>query len=109
MEGIMELKEEIKKFVDWTKLKVRIHLKDKREFYFKDGEVWFASLGLNVGFEQNGKNQNFERPILVLKKFNKDILWAILMTSKEKDGDFFHKIKYEGDTGSIILPQLRKD
>jgi hypothetical protein len=35
----------------------------KKFFYFREKEIWWACLGANIGFEQNGKNENFERPI----------------------------------------------
>ena len=37
----------------------------------KKREIWWLSIGLNVGVEEDGKNNNFEQPILVMKVFNK--------------------------------------
>ena len=45
----------------------RIINKDK---FFYPREVWWCSAGLNIGVESNGKNKNFERPMLIIKKFN---------------------------------------
>lgn len=28
----------------------------------KEGEVWMADIGLNIGYEQNGNENNFSRP-----------------------------------------------
>lgn len=39
----------IKKFIDWTKLKIRLHLKNEIGIYFYEREVWWASLGVNIG------------------------------------------------------------
>jgi len=55
----------LKKFFDWTELKIKIHSQE-RVFYFREREIWWTSLGLNIGFEQNGKNKRFERPVLIL-------------------------------------------
>jgi len=55
------LKEILKIFVSWTKLKVRIHLSE-RVVYPKVRGIWWASLGQNIGVETNGKNNKFERP-----------------------------------------------
>lgn len=38
--------------------------------FFKEGEIWWAYLGLNIGFEIDGKGKDFSRPVLVLKKYN---------------------------------------
>ncbi|MEK9183120.1 MAG: hypothetical protein AAB849_01275 [Patescibacteria group bacterium] len=56
------IKEVALKFIEWTKIKIRIHISE-RVIYFREGEIWWASLGINIGHEQDGKNQNFERPI----------------------------------------------
>ncbi len=31
--------------------------------------IW-CSIGINVGDEEDGKNELYERPVLVIKKFN---------------------------------------
>jgi len=103
----MEIEEIIEYFAKWTKLKIKIHVSEKSERYFYEREIWWASLGANIGFEQDGKNEEYERPILVLKKFNKDILWALPLTSKKKEGKYYFKTEYEGRDFFIILSQLR--
>lgn len=94
------------KFVAWAKLKLRIHHYDKKLF-FKEREIWWTSLGMNVGYEQNGKNETFERPVLILKKFNHDICWVLPMTSQEKEGKYYYKINYGDKISYLILSQLR--
>ncbi|MFA5021351.1 MAG: type II toxin-antitoxin system PemK/MazF family toxin [Patescibacteria group bacterium] len=93
-------------FVSWTKLKIKEHIKE-REFYFYEKQVWWASLGQNIGREQNGKNSNFERPILVFKKFNEDTLWAISASSKIKIGKYYEIFHLGEKEFSLNLSQLR--
>ena len=38
--------------------------------YFHEREVWWCSLGMNVGFEQDGKGLQYMRPVLILKGFS---------------------------------------
>ena len=97
----------LKKFVKWTKIKFKIHIAEKARIYFKEREIWWCSLGANIGHEEDGKNKKFERPVLVLKKFNQHILWALPITTKQKEGRYYHNIEYEGETYVIILSQLR--
>ena len=59
------VEEILKSFIEWTKLKIKIHFR-KENVYFKEREIWWASLGMNIGYEENGKNETFERPTLVL-------------------------------------------
>jgi len=96
-----------KKFINWTKLKFKIHICKNINFYFKERDIWWASLGINIGYEQDGKNKEFERPVLVLKKFNKDMLWILPLSSKVKDNKFYFTTRYNNKNFSIILSQLK--
>ncbi len=93
-------------FKRWYKLKIKIQFID-REIYYRDREIWWASLGANIGFEQNGKNYYFERPVLVLRKFNKDIFWSLLLTTKIKKGKYYMKLNCSNPKSVLILSQLR--
>ncbi len=97
----------VERFLKWTRLKLHLHTAPEPEFYFKEREIWWASLGANIGYEQDGKNDTFERPVLVLKKFNKHVLWILPLTSSSKDGPYYFKTKYHEDEYRIILSQLR--
>ena len=48
-----------KNFLDWTKYKLFLHVNPKKDIYFYEGQIWWAALGRNVGFEMDGKNENF--------------------------------------------------
>src|SRR3989442_15305958 len=95
-------------FHDWHLVKDRIHQKGDPQVFFNEREVWWCSLGANVGYEQNGKNADFGRPVLVVKKFNLDVLWAMPITSKKKDNHFHHHFElFEGVmAGSVVLSQV---
>jgi len=74
--------------------------------YFHKGDVWFASVGKNIGDEEDGKNFNFERPVLIIRKFNNNIFLGVPLTSQEKEGKYYHKlISFTGSTA--ILSQIR--
>ncbi len=96
----------IEYFAKWTKLKIKIHVSEITNLYFYEREIWWASLGANIGFEQDGKKEEYSRPILVLKKFNKDVLWALPLTSKEKTGKYYFETQYDNEKSFIILSQL---
>jgi mRNA interferase MazF len=101
------MEEIIKNIVKWIKLKIRIHLSDKeKNLYFQEREVWWASLGVNIGFEEDGKHKNFERPVLILRKFNKNIVWVLPQTSQNKSSKFYYQLEYKGNNYSVILSQL---
>ena len=71
-------------------------------------EVWWCSLGLNIGFEQNGTGEYFDRPVVVIRAFSKNIFWGVALTSKEKNGVFYFPVGLiEGRRASVILSQIR--
>jgi len=96
-----------KDFQSWHREKSGIH-EDKIRPFFHEREIWFASLGANIGFEEDGKGREFLRPILVLRKFNNESLWGIPITKKIKTGKYYFVFNLE-DRGqnNLILSQLR--
>jgi len=74
---------------------------------FSEKEIWWASLGVNVGREIDGKHHNYERPILVLRKFNSETLWALPLTSTLKEGTYFYDLMIKETIRTLPLLQLR--
>ena len=58
-----------KDFDKWNEKKKQIDAKGCGPF-FHEREIWWSSLGFNVGFEQDGKGEKFGRPVLVFKQEN---------------------------------------
>ena len=104
----MILNQEImqKKFDQWNTIKKKIN---EKKYYpkFHEREIWWCALGINIDNEQDGKNKNFERPVLILKKFNKKIILGLPITSNNKEGKYYYKIDYKGRKFNIILSQIR--
>ncbi len=74
---------------------------------FREREVVFINMGKNIGYEQDGKGQEFLRPVLVYKKFNRDQFLGFALTSQKKEGKFYVEIHHGGRTSYVILSQLR--
>lgn len=95
-----------KEFDNWNVIKKQLQKVVKApDFFFHEREKWWCSLGVNIGYEQDGKNENFERPVLILRKFNRDIALVVPLTSAVKENEFHHKL----NTGEsfVILSQIR--
>ena len=89
-------------------LKIKIHKKDRKLNFIKEGEVYWCSLGENIGDEENGKGYNFRRPVLVFKKFNNSIFWGIPMSTKIKDSNIYYiKVLLKDLEQSAMISQLR--
>ena len=93
-------------FDSWNDVKKRVNSRE-REIYFYEREVWWANWGKNVGHEQNGKNSQFKRPLLIFRKFNPNLFFGIPLTTQDKEGHFYFPIEIEGKTNCVILSQLR--
>ena len=91
---------------NWSKLKKSLS-REKSKIFFHEREIWYCSLGKNIGYEEDGKNELFERPILIIKKFNNDIFLSIPLTSSQKDNIYYYKYKLNSKEYSSILSQIR--
>ena len=94
----------MKDFDSWNSLKKKL---DKRHIdaFAYPREIWWCSLGTNVGAEIDGKNENFERPVIVIKVYNKETMLILPITGKEKKDKFHHEIKTEQKTVWVKLTQ----
>ena len=96
-----------KDFDGWNELKKNLNSKNDPP-QFKSSEIWWCSIGVNVGFEEDGKNENFERPVLIVRKYNKDLFVGLPMTSILKDNKFHYRLPdYKGSKSMVILSQPR--
>jgi mRNA-degrading endonuclease toxin of MazEF toxin-antitoxin module len=98
----------MKDFIYWHTIKRDIHNQRPR-IYFKEREIWFCHLGENIGFEQDGRGNEFLRPVLIVKKFNHELFWALPLTKKHRpDNPYYFAFTFkDGVTSSAILSQLR--
>jgi mRNA interferase MazF len=71
--------------------------------------VWWCALGVNVGFEQDGKGSEFRRPVLILKKFNQFVFLAVPLSTKTKENNKYYLQCNLGDgiPRSVIISQIR--
>lgn len=99
----------IAQIIEWTKLKCRIQAAPETRPYFREREIWWASIGANVGSELNGKNELFDRPVLVLKKFNAEMLWVLPLTTTDKVNRYYLPLRYEvgQKPAKVVLSQIR--
>lgn len=82
-------------------------LSNGKRIYFHKADIWLASIGKNIGDEEDGKHSSFERPILIVRKFNNNIFLGIPLTSNEnKEGKYYHKLISFPDS-TVILSQVR--
>ncbi|MDE1975188.1 MAG: type II toxin-antitoxin system PemK/MazF family toxin [Patescibacteria group bacterium] len=100
--------EYFKDFDKWNDKKKEVNSRIMpTDFFFLEQEVWWASIGMNVGNELDGKNMDFERPVLIIRKISRDLVWVLPMTRTAKSGDYFHPIKYRGFSDTVAILHIR--
>ncbi|MEI6042200.1 MAG: type II toxin-antitoxin system PemK/MazF family toxin [bacterium] len=95
-----------KKFTEWIHAKINIDEKERKS-QIKVMEVYWCALGENIGDEENGKGDDFCRPVLVFKKFNNNIFWGIPMSTKEKESIYYIKVRLLDSVRSVMISQVR--
>jgi mRNA interferase MazF len=95
-----------KDFDRWNRKKKALHEIDFTD-YVHEREVWWCALGINVGVEADGKHDNFERPVLVLRKFNREAVLVVPLTSRIKNNPYHALFQHEGETFSAVVSQIR--
>jgi mRNA-degrading endonuclease toxin of MazEF toxin-antitoxin module len=97
----------VKDFDAWNVRKKEIEGQTLFPPIFHEREIWWCSLGLNIGSEQDGKPTLYERPVLVLKKFSTKLFLGIPLTTSSKIGNYYLPININGQNGNLILSQIR--
>ncbi len=96
-----------KDFDGWNEQKKRLHMIGSNKLYH-EREIWWCSLGVNVGFEQDGVGNDHQRPVLILKGLSRNTCSVLpLTTSLHK-----HRMRIplgivDGKPASALLSQSR--
>ncbi|MEK7644985.1 MAG: type II toxin-antitoxin system PemK/MazF family toxin [Patescibacteria group bacterium] len=100
-----------KDYPQWHQKKTILNdRKDIDTLFFREKEVWWIALGANIGFEQDGKGDEFRRPVLILKKFNKYLVLIVPLTTKiKKDNKYYVACSISNDdlARMAIISQVR--
>ncbi len=97
-----------KDFSAWHNLKSKVN-NQHTPLYFHERDIWWCTLGCNIGSEEDGKGAMFSRPVLIIRKFGPDLCLAIPLTSKPKTGIFYYVFKFSKNRvrATTLLSQVR--
>jgi mRNA interferase MazF len=97
-----------KDFDGWIVEKQRRHYELMPKVYFHTREAWWCALGVNIGFEQDGKKENYSRPVVILNVFSTNACLVVPLTSKEKEGRFYFDLGIvAGRNAKAVISQIR--
>ena len=95
-----------KQFDDWNTLKKKLQ-ETKRDVRFKEGDIWWVSIGQNIKSESYWKGENYRRPIVVLRKLSKDTCICIPLSSQKKTGTWFCEYRNQWQDATALLYQIK--
>lgn len=95
-----------KDFDKWNDLKKKIQGRII-DFHCSRRDIWWCALGSNIGSEQDGKNDSFDRPVLIIKTFNLDMVRIVPITSRDMDDNDHVPVFYLDRRCSVIISHLR--
>ncbi len=104
---------EEKDYKNWMPLKKTLHNANESRLFFHEREIWYCHLGENVGFEQDGRGDQFLRPVAIIRKFNNEIFWGVPLTRSQKDLPFYFTFMIQSGVGineeksTAVLSQIR--
>ena len=95
---------------NWNGIKITIE-NENIIVGFKKRDIFYMNMGKNIGFEQDGKGENFVRPVVIIKGFNKNMFFGIPLSTKIKEGKFYYKFQFQKKDELVeniaLLSQMR--
>jgi len=95
-----------KNFLGWYERKIVVQ-GDETVRYFYEREVWWAAVGCNVGFEEDGKGFDFARPVLIVRKFNEHFFIGVPLSTTSKTGRYYYRFESSPGCKTALLSQVR--
>jgi mRNA interferase MazF len=96
----------MKQFDAWNGVKK--HVESRTHINIKEGQIYYAYLGENIGFEQSGKGSEFFRPVVVFKVFSNTVFWALPLSTTERRGKYYFEFSFRPHVTSVaILSQVK--
>ena len=78
------------------------------EVYFQERDMWWCSVGVNIGHEQDGHHEQYVRSVLILRGFSQQSFWGVPISTKLKPANPYY-LAFEIPSGqySALISQMR--
>ena len=97
----------MKRFALWFGLKEKLHNIAHIPPHVSEHDIWWASVGENVGSEINGKSDLFSRPVIILKKLSHTFYFVIPTTTQAREGSWYIRFRQQERDMVACLHQAR--
>lgn len=97
---------------NWAKLKSNIHNSITKRNPYREGEIYWFYFGNNIGVEEDGKHELYNRPAIIIRGFSDALIWVIPLSRTKRNGEYYftftqHTPKHGCKTSKAILSQMR--
>ena len=95
-----------KDFDKWNERKKEIN--EETPNFYHEREIRWCSLGINIGFEQDGTSIDYRRPVLIVKGFSRNVCLIIPLTTSTKKNKYHLSVgTVENKEAFAILSQIK--
>lgn len=74
---------------------------------YREGDIFWTSIGENVGFEEDGKGERYLRPVLIISGISRTLFLGAPLSTTSKNGKFYCHITVRGVPNIIMFNQIR--
>lgn len=96
-----------KNFEDWFTLKPKLDSQIHQPQLVKQGNIWWCSVGENIGAEISGKGKSFSRPVIIHTKLSKYTFLVIPCSTQIKKGSWFVSFFHKSKQMVAVLSQIK--
>ncbi len=96
-----------KRFGEWINVKQRLHETPRQPPMVTNGDIWWISVGENVGHEIDGKSKKFSRPAVIYRKLSRELFLVLPTTTQPRQGSWYVKIRHKDADSYVCLHQAR--
>lgn len=93
--------------LQWFDVKQRLRETPREPPLVSEGDIWWASIGENVGSEIHGKSRAFSRPVVIYRKLGRSFFMVAPTTTTPKNGTWYIPIHSLGTDMRVCLHQMR--
>jgi mRNA interferase MazF len=95
-----------KDFDAWNAYKKKLNTLPN-DLTFHEREIWWCSVGMNIGSEQDANPPDFIRPVLILKRWSPTTFWGVPLTTQLKDHPSRFRITFQEIQSDLLLDMVR--
>lgn len=95
-----------KDFDSWNIKKKELNTKQPN--FYRARDIRWCSLGINIGFEEDGTSEKYRRPVLVIKGFSLNVCLIVPLTTSKKENPYHVSVGViDNREAFAILSQIR--